>query len=80
MAFARRETVWVSREGRWLWAAVCAVGLVCPPEPVPPPTALKRRKPWRPVQLSASLRMRSSTRSTILQGKEESEKLCCEMK
>jgi hypothetical protein len=32
---------------------------------VPPPTALKTRKPWRPVQLSASLRMRSSTRSTI---------------
>ena len=32
---------------------------------VPPPTAWKARKPWRPVQLSASLRMRSSTRSTI---------------
>ena len=32
---------------------------------MPPPVAWKARKPWRPVQLSASLRMRSSTRSTI---------------
>ena len=35
------------------------------PEPVPPPTALNTRKPCRPVQLSASLRMRSRARSTI---------------
>lgn len=35
------------------------------PEPVPPPTALKTRKPWRPVQLSASFLMRSRQRSTI---------------
>merc|ERR1719420_2185490 len=35
------------------------------PEPVPPPQALKTMKPWRPVQLSASLRRRSRTRSTI---------------
>ena len=32
---------------------------------VPPPTALNTMKPWRPVQLSASLRMRSRHRSTI---------------
>merc|ERR1719379_2593927 len=34
------------------------------PEPVPPPHALKIMKPWRPVQLSANFRRRSSTRST----------------
>merc|ERR1719487_731219 len=35
------------------------------PEPVPPPHALNTMKPWRPVQLSASLRRRSRTKSTI---------------
>ena len=35
------------------------------PKPVSPPVAGNMREPWRPVQLSASLRSRSSTRSTI---------------
>merc|ERR1719506_534650 len=37
------------------------------PEPVPPPQALKTMKPWSPVQLSASLRRRSNTKSTNTQ-------------
>merc|ERR1719195_326330 len=35
------------------------------PEPVPPPHAWKIMNPCKPVQLSASFRMRSKTRSTI---------------
>eukprot|EP00438_Fugacium_kawagutii_P009716 Skav211719 [mRNA] locus=scaffold2852:669111:669871:+ [translate_table: standard] len=35
------------------------------PDPVPPPQALYTQKPCNPVQLSASLRIRSRTKSTI---------------
>ena len=71
------SVVWVDDGGGHLWAWVDAepeLGLLAVVDrkrlkkegararAVPPPTALKTMKPWRPVRWSASLRRRSRAR------------------